>query len=164
MCSDVETHIVHKHTNTTHTGPVHSTSWTMGAGLTAKSLWYPHYEESQPGHETWMTLFPKTRTHGHRRTQKYKYRGNERTTVSKKHPLWIDRWHMHVTLSSRNVTLGVSQDNNGDEHSDSSNHCCFPGWMGITVKLECVKVFPHPVFPSMTRHCQCPHACNLDYY
>lgn len=169
MCSDVETHIVHKHTNTTHTGPVHSTSWTMGAGLTAKSPWYPHYEESQPGHETWMTLFPKTRTHGHRRTQKYKYLGNECTTVSIKQPahphyeltgdtcmwpfpagMWplVWGWTMMGMSALIRQTSVVSQD----------------GQVLQWVTLECVKVFPHPVIPSMTRCCECPRTCNLDYY
>lgn len=156
MCSDVETHIVHKHTNTTHTGPVHSTSWTMGAGLTAKSLWYPHYEESQPGHETWMTLFPKTRTHEHRRTQKYKYLGNECTTVSIKQPahphyeltgdkcMWpfpAGMWPLVWGRTMMGMSVLIRQ------------KCCFPGWTGITVShtgmCESFPTSNHPINDKM---------------
>lgn len=132
----------------------------MGAGLTAKSLWYPHYQESQPGHETWMTLFPKTRTHGHRRTQKHKYLGNECTTVSIKQPahpyyeltddtcmwpfpagMWPLVWGRTMMGMSALIrqTSVVSQD----------------GQVLQWVTLECVKVFPHPVIPSMTRCVMC---------
>lgn len=58
-------HIIYKHTKMqgchtrTHTEPVHSTSCTMERALRLNPSSIPYCEESQPGHETWITLFPE---------------------------------------------------------------------------------------------------------
>lgn len=50
----------------THSGPEHSTNWTMEQALQPNPSDIPYYELIQLWHETWMTLFPeRTRTIPH---------------------------------------------------------------------------------------------------
>lgn len=153
LCKNVQwrdAYIVHKHTyqmqvcNTRIQTHTHTHAWWTstfhqldnGAGLTAKSLWHPYYEKSQPGHETWMTLFPHTHTVTHL--------GNgcttDSTTQNPSHcemtcDTCVQPFHQECDLCSQ----GGQWQRCADRFV--SHNCYFQVWTGTTVSHTGMPVF-----------------------
>lgn len=143
MCNDVtqtlykNTHFqtCFKHTLTQRTSTFHQLD--NGAGLTTKSLWYPHCEESQPGHETWMALFSThTYVHSKSRTQTWAQMQEMSAKQIARHKSFLAvNWPVTWACdpSTRNVTFVPGQDNDSDVRSDVSHKSSFQVWTGMTV-------------------------------
>ncbi len=167
MCGDV----IHKHTLSgagmqhTHT-PTHThTQWTStfhqldnGAGLTAKSLWYPLLWGKPT--RAWNLNDPLPRTHilKHTHTYKHKCIGNEHTTDSSKDKnlLLTVNWPMtHACdLFTRNVTFVLGPDDR--EAQSTLSHTNFVSNYGqvrpgTTPEYVC---FSHSVGWWVTKCCE----------